>query len=335
MSFFKKLFGKKKNVEKKSEPIKTNSDSNQSNANGAFNNFQEYGFPNIQFGLMGNQGMDVMATIGRLDKEMKSNNLPFEVKGFYYTKLLEEGALKIPVVFKSENKGYSLFYIYDEEQAKAFNSSKDLISDTEFPNALYISTIDCEKITAKSNGLTSFNLSDLSYNEKPELKGDYGMWWSESSDNVFHTSKSKESLDEIFECVKGYESYMFGYLLSEIKMKGFEEFQRVGLPADEKNFVIKGPEYLDIVISASQEKGIRFQFPKEIASYQYRERFLKQIQSSLQAFQVILMMQQAPKDEETDENGYDWYKFMTRVIEKKEKEGEINGDFVIGGISFN
>lgn len=323
MSFFKKLFGGKTNEEKKSD------------SNGAFNNFQEYGFPNIQFLLKGNRGLDIMASIGRLSKEMKSNNMPFEVKGFYYTKLLEEGALNIPVVFKSEEKGYSIFYIYDEEQAKAFNSSKDLISDTDYPNALYISTIDCTKVTAKSNSLTSVNLSDLSYNEKPELKVDYGMWWSENNDKIFHTSKSKESLDKIFECVKGYESYMFGYLLSEIKIKELKKFQRVALPANEQNFVVKGPEYLEIVISASQEKGIRFQFPKEKASHQYRERFLKQILSSLQAFQVILIKKQVPKDEETDENGYDWYNFMTSVIEKKEKEGEINGEVVIGGISFN
>jgi len=225
MSFFKKLFGKNKNEEKKSEPQKTNSDSND--VNGAFNNFSEHGFPNIQFGLMGNQAMDVMATIGRLGKEMESNNLPFDVKGFYYTKLFEEGVLKIPVIFKSGDKGYSLFYIYDEEQAKVFNSLKDFVKESEFPNALYISTIDCKKVTAKSDGLTLFQLSDLSYNEKPELKGSYGMWWSENNDNVFHTSKSKEALDEIYECVKGYESYIFGYLLSEIKMKGFEEFQRI------------------------------------------------------------------------------------------------------------
>lgn len=333
MSFFKKLFGKNKNDEKKSEPIKRNSDSNQSN--GVFTNFPEYGLPDIKFGLMGNPGMDIMATIGRLDKEMKSKNIPFDVKGFYYTKLYDEGALKIPVVFKSNNKGYSLFYIYDEEQAKAFNSSKDLIQDSEFPNALCISTVDCSQVIDKSNCLTSFNLSDLSYNEKPDLKGDYAMWYSDANDNVFHTSNTKKSLDEIYECAKGYESYMFGYLLSEIKMKGFEEFQRVALPNDEKNFVVKGPEYKDIVISVSQEKGIRFQFPKETTTYQYRERFLKQIQSSLQAFHVILSLKQVPKDEETDENGYDWYKFMTRVLEKKENEGEINGDFVVGGISFN
>ena len=161
------------------------------------------------------------------------------------------------------------------------------------------------------------------------------MWFSEANDNVFYTSTSKKCLDEIYECVKGYESYMFGYLLSEIKMKGFEEFQRVGLPVDENNFVVIGPEYKDIIVSVSQEKGIRFRFPKETTSYQYRERFLSQIQSSLQSFQVILSMKQVPKDEEADENGYDWYNFMTRVIEKKEKEGEINGDTVVGAISFN
>ncbi len=335
MNFFKKIFGNKKNEEKNAEPIKTNSDSNQSNANGAFNNFSEYGFPNIQFELIGNLGIDIMATIGRLDKEMKRNNLSFDVKGFYYIKLLEEGALRIPVVFESENKAYSLFYIYNEEQARAFNSLKNLISDTEFPNALYISTIDCKKVTDKSNALTPFNLSDLSYVENVELKGNYGMWWNESGDMVFHTSKTKEYLDKIYESVKGYESYILGFLLSEIKIKGFEEFQRVKLPADEKIFVVKGPEYVNIVVSVSQEKGIRFLFPKEIASHQYRERFLKQIQTSFQAFQVFLMMKQVPKDEETDENSYDWYKFMTRVVEKKEKEGEIKEDIVIGSISFN
>jgi len=335
MSFFKKLFGGNKKVEKKTAPSKVKTTANTNQTKGPFNNLAEHGLPTIQFNLMGNPGMDVMASVGRLDKEMKSKNLAFDIKGFFYTKLFDTGVLKVPVIFKAGDKGYSLFYIYDEEQAKAFNASKDLISDSEYPNALYISAVDCSKISESTNALSSLNLSDLSYNEKPVLKGDYAMWWAMDDDKVFHTSKTQESLTDIFDCIHGYESYMFGYLLSEVKMKGFEKFNRVALPAEEQNFVIKGPEYLDIVIAASQEKGIRFQFPKATASLQYRERFLKQIQSSLRAFQVVLMMQQAPKDEVADENGYDWFNFMSRVITKKEKKGEINGDFVIGGISFN
>ena len=333
MSFFKKIFTKNKNEVKTSEPIKRETESNQTDK--VFTNFSEYGLPDIEFSLIGNPALDLMATIGRLDTEMKNHNVPFKVKGFYFTKLYDEGALRIPVVFNYNNKGYSLFYIYDDEQATAFNSAKDLIKDSDYPNALFISKTDCSNVKDKSDCLTSFSLSDLSYNETPELKGEYAMWHSDKHDSTFYKSVTNTTLLELYECIKGYESYIFGYLLSEIKMKGFEEFKRVSLPSDENSFVVKGPEYNDIIISVSQEKGIRFQFHRPSTTHQYRERLLKQILSSLKAFQVMLTMKQMPKDEELDENGYDWYTFMARVIEKQEKEGQINGEFVIGGISFD
>lgn len=333
MSFLSRLFGKKKSASKPSENKQSNTNSNHSSK--IFTNFKDFGLPEINFQLSGNLGLDIMAIVGKLDKELKSKGLSFDLKGFYYTKLLEDGTLKIPVVFQSEGKGYSLFFIYDEEQAKTFNSLKSFAKDSDYQNALYISCVDCKKTTVTKDGKSSFNISDMTYVEKPELNGEYAMWWNEKGDELFHKSKTKESLDGIYESMKGYESYILGYILSEIKMKGFEEFQRVALPDQEGTFVVKGPEFLNIVLSVSQEKGIRFQFPKAHASSQYRNRFLKQIHSSIEAFKIVLMIQEAPLDEEKDENGYDWYKFMTRVIEKKEKEDELTEGFVIGTVSFD
>lgn len=333
MKFLKKLFG---NSDKQktpiSNPIPKDSYSNPGNS---FNNFSENGFPPLNFTLTGNQALDIMSTVRRIDQVFKANNVPFEIEGFNYTTFTENGMLRIPVVLRSNNKGYSLFYIYNPEQAKEFNSSQKLMSKTNYPNSLFVSQLDLKNISEESNEKSSLMLSDLSYDEKAELKGEYAMWWSEESDSSFYQSKSKESLLKIYEALKGYESYMFGYLLSEIKMKGFEQFQRVSLPESPKTFAVKGPEYKQIVISASQEKGIRFQFPREQNNRNYRERFLFQLLLALQSFREVLIAEEVPKDEEKDENGYDWFSFMSRVIEKQEKNGEINGEFVIGGITFD
>lgn len=333
MKFLKKLFGnseKRKTPTQNFVPQDANSDHGKS-----FNNFSENGFPTINFALTGNQALDVMSTVGRIDKVFKKNNVPLEIEGFHYTALTDNGIIRIPVVLRSENKGYSLFYIYNEDQAKAFNSSQKLLPTTKYPNSLFISQLDLENISEESNETLSLMLSDLSYDENAELKGEYAMWWSDDSEGSFYKSKSKASILNIYETIKDYESYMFGYFLSEINMKGFEQFQRVSLPQSPKTFAIKGPEYKQIVISASQEKGIRFQFPKETANKDYREIFLNQLSLALQTFREVLITKGVPKDEENDENGYDWFTFMSRVVEKQEKNGEINGDFVIGGISFD
>jgi len=333
MNFFKKLFNKKKDDSVKFESSKEKPNSNS--AGKSYNNFLENGLPEMNFTLMDNQAMDLITSVSAIDKALKKRNISFDVKGFYYTKLYENGILNIPLVFKSGNLGYSLFFIYEEEQAKIFNFAKDQLKDSEYKIPLYISSIDCKKVTQQSSRLTPFSLSDLSYNEKPELKGEFGMWWNEENDPIYYKSATKKYLEEIYTCIRGYESYIFGYLLSEIKMKDFENFQRVALPAEEKSFVVKGPEYLDIVISVSQEKGIRFLFPKDKASIEYRSLLLSKIKTSFQAFQLLIEMKEAPKDEVTDSNGYDWFNFMSRVIEKKEKEGEIDENLSIGIVSFN
>ena len=343
MGFFKKLFGKENNKpqtqsQSQSKPQKSpaailNSEPKQ--APGTFNNFKEYGLPNIPLGLSGVEAIDTMSVIAGFSKGMEAENKDCEVSGFMFVKLFDEGAARIPFVFKSGGKGYAMLFVYDEAGAKTFNLIKELMADSEYPNVLYISRVDCKNIVEKASNLDTFGFKDLSCDKDVTLTGEYGMWWSEEDDQSFPNSQTRIYLDEIVESIKGYESYMLGYMLYQMQIDGFKEFNRVGLPEEDRTFPVKGPEYKTVLVSSSKEKGIRFHFPVKTTTKAYRERFLDQMKSCFISTQTILKTKNIPQEPPTDPNGYDWFKFMTSVLDEKTKAGKENDVAVIGALNYD
>lgn len=160
------------------------------------------------------------------------------------------------------------------------------------------------------------------------------MWWSTPEDPLFHQSKTYEWLSKLNEFIKGYESYMVGYLLRQTRIIQEQELSRIELPDQHVNYVIDGPEEKKIVLDLSKEKGIRFLFPIDQVSSAYRDRFLKGAMVDFVSCVIPLRQANYPMDEPADPNSYDWFNMMAETVKLKEESLEMT-NHQIGFMNFN
>lgn len=178
--------------------------------------------PNITLKLSVNPAIDTITFLAEYGEKMKSEGTEFESISFFYNVLFDGGMLRVPIVFEAINKKFAFFFIYNEDDVKKYNFSKELLTSTEYPNPIYLSTVDCMNINGEMDSLTPFHLEDLSYDKKEKPKGKFGMWWRKDEDEFFHKSLTQTYLTEIYNEINGYETLILGYLLTSIKFEGFE-----------------------------------------------------------------------------------------------------------------
>jgi len=285
-----------------------------------YTNAENFGFKDIKVSNSSKLRTDAILVISQFQNFCDLNNLSFDYSVLYIS-LLEDGALQIPLVFNSENTGYSVFFIYTEEDAKKYNDAIIKIKETAYPNAIYFSCFDFSGVLGKELSTRTLQLSDLRIEKEANLTEEYAMWWSEDDETSFSNSETNEILDSMYEILQDYESVYTGYLLHQVGIS--EEFGRALLPNDEKALVAKAPENKNILIILSQKKGIRFLFPVKSTSRFYREQFLSAMRVDFLTLRLTLQQQQIPKDEPNELNGAEWFKVMTKVTEENEKKGQI------------
>jgi len=285
-----------------------------------YTNAENFGFKNININNSNKLRIDAISVISTLQKYCDANHLSFEYFPLYIS-LLVDGALSVPVVFISEQTGYSVFFIYTKEDAKKYNDAIAKIKETPYPNAIYFSSFDIVNVQDKEQSTRTLQLSDLRIEKEGNLNEEYAMWWSADDEAGFSNSETKEILDSIYDIQKDYESVYTGYLLHQIGIS--EEFGRALLPKNEKALLVHAPENKNILLILSQEKGIRFLFPIKSTSKFYREQFLSAMRVNFLTLRLTLQQQQIPKDSPNKLNGMDWFKSVTKVTEDNEKKGQL------------
>ncbi len=283
-------------------------------------NAEIYGFKNIQVSNSKQLRVDAILAISKLQEFCDTNGFSFDFSVMYIS-LLEEGALQVPIVFTSENIGYSVFFIYDEEDAKKYNDALLKIKYTAYPNAIYFTSFDITGVFGKIQSTRTLRLSDLRIDKEASLNDEYAMWWSGEDETTFTKSDTKEILESIYEIQEDYESVYTGYLMQQIGI--LEEFGRALLPVEEKALVVHAPEDKNILLILSQEKGIRFLFPIKSTSRFYREQFLSAIRIDFLTLRLTLQEKQIPKDEANNFSGTDWFTQMIKITAENEEKGTL------------
>ncbi|PHN08104.1 hypothetical protein [Flavilitoribacter nigricans] len=326
MSFFKKIFGKK------SAPVASSGKSATSKQNNFLTNSNEFGLGEIELGISGKIRVDGILAIAALEKIAKARNQKCEWKVMYVT-LLEEGALTVPVVVSMGEEKYSIYFIYNEEDLLKYKDLVNHVEKTAYPNLIYFSSIPIYDGYQPKKIIEPFQLADLRVENNAVIGGTYAMWWPTKDEKLFSDSKTFEILSKMYEVFQGYETYLTGYVLRQTRIVQETQLQRMTLPEEEKNFVLEAPEGKKVVLAISQEKGIRFLFPVNSTSREYRERFLKGAMVDFLATRIPIEKQQFPRDETTDPNSFDWFRLMSSVIRKQEASGETMQ--LIGAHTFN
>lgn len=338
MGFFDKLFGKKKDSKQKLEnklkpEKKENSTEKKKSQNHFLTNSDDYGLGEIELGISGKERVDGILAIAAMEKIAKAKNEEFKF-GVMHTSLLEEGALTVPVVCSIGETKYSFYFIYQEEEFLKYKDLVNHVTRTPYPNLIYFSSIPIYDGYQPKSIIEPFQLADLRYDSDSKAAGKYAMWWSSPSDPYFHKSKTYDSLAKLNEFMKGYETYMTGYVLRQTRIVKKMELQRMKLPENHVTYIIDAPEEKKILLDISQEKGIRFLFPIDSTTPEYRDRFVKGAMVDFVANIIPLKQKGFPADEEIEPNSHDWFTFMASVVKQKEEAGEMK-DHQIGLIDFN
>ena len=320
MGLFDRLFGKKKTAQKA-----TNTPPKEKQKQNFFlTNSNDFELGNIELGISGKVRVDGILAIAAMDKIAKERNQEFKF-GVLHTSLLEEGALTVPVVCSIGEEKYSIYFIYQEEELLKYKDLVNHVGRTAYPNLIYFSSIPIYNGYQPKPIIEPFQLADLRVENGATIEGKFAMWWSTEKDPYFHQSKTFEYLNKLNEIIHGYESYMTGYVLRQTRIVQEVELKRMKLPVDHSTYIINAPEEKKILLDLSQEKGIRFLFPIEDTTQEYRERFLKGAMVDFAATAIPLRQNNYPTDEKTDPSSYDWFNFMSRVLKQKEEAGEMKG----------
>jgi hypothetical protein len=298
-----------------------------------FTNSQDHGLGEIELGISGKVRVDGILAIAAMEKIAKEKNEEFHFN-VMHTSLLEEGALTVPVVCRIGNDKYSIYFIYQEEELLKYKDLVKHIEQTPYPKLIYFSSIPIYEGYEPKPIIEPFQLADLRFDRDALVAGKYAMWWSTETDPCFHQSKTFEYLAKLNEIIKGYETYMTGYVLRQCRVVTETELKRMKLPDNHVTYTLDAPEEKKVLLDISKEKGIRFLFNINDTSVEYRDRFIRGAVVDLIATLVLLKQNNLPTDEETEPNSYNWFNFMSRVVKQKEEDGEMNGH-QIGLIEFN
>lgn len=326
MGFFDKLFGKGKEV----KPTSSNDKMRQ---NFFITNASEFGLGDIELSISGQLRIDALLAMAQIEKVFKDRGQVLNFSAMYTT-LFEEGALTVPIVFSVGELKYSLYFIYQEQEMLKYLDLIKHISKTSYPNLIYFSSIPIRDHYTPQPIIEPFQLADLRYDRNGKVAGKYAMWWSTEEDPFFHKSKTYEYLSKLNEFMKGYESYMVGYLLRQTRILQEQQLSRIELPDQHVNYVIDGPEEKKIILDLSKENGIRFLFPIDKVSSAYRDRFIKEAMVDFVASLIPLRQGNYPMDETLDTNSYDWFNLMAETVKLKEESLELT-NHQIGFINYN
>ena len=328
MGLFSRLFG----AGKEGKPL-ANKNDEKPKQNSFLTNSAEFGLGEIDLGISGKVRVDGILAIAALQDLAKKQDKEFQYS-VMYTSLLEEGALTVPVVCSIGAEKFSLYFIYQEDDLLKYKDLVKHVSRTAYPNLIYFSSIPIYEGYDPKPIIEPFQLADMRVDKDGKVAGKFAMWWSTEGDPHFHTSGTFEHLSKLNELMKGYETYMAGYVLRQTRIIQEMELKRVQLPENNATYVIDAPEEKKVLLDISQEKGIRFLFPIDKVTKEYRERFLKGIMVDFAASIIPLRQHGAPVDEDTDPNSYDWFNFMAKVVKEHEDSGEYK-DHQIGIIEYN
>lgn len=155
---------------------------------------------------------------------------------------------------------------------------------------------------------------------EPVPPGTYAMWLPSPGEPRFAPSDARRQIGRAYRAAAGIETFALADILRRLGAVG-EETRRVTLPAELASFPVLGPGEHVFVVSASQEKGIRFHFHQS-ATPEYRNKVLAGWVAYLAFRRRAVNLSAAPLDEPRDQDPAAWWAAMEGTVAEMERNGE-------------
>ena len=149
-----------------------------------------------------------------------------------------------------------------------------------------------------------------------ELKEtNFAMWFPCAQDPLFAASPIIENWSQIYSCTSIYWSYMTADLLKVLQEIDDDTF-RMSLPDEFMTFPFLTLENEQVILSLSQEKGIRLHFA-ETTSFAYRAAFVHKFLVYCQGWKKLVDANHGELDE--DLHFADWWNTTVNTSSMMEK----------------
>lgn len=124
--------------------------------------------------------------------------------------------------------------------------------------------------------------------------GDYAMWWETPGDEDVGSSPCIADIEAYYEALEGYQTY---FLAAYAVRAGLvpEGTSRVALPKD-LTFALCAPGDVPVLVTASEEKGVRFHLHSELVPASYRNNFMRALARAAKEMRAMAQQANAPRD---------------------------------------
>jgi len=137
--------------------------------------------------------------------------------------------------------------------------------------------------------------------------GPYAMWWATDEGQRFSQSACFRSWGSVYHTLDGIETWAVSLALRTLGALG-NETMRVTYPPGMKAYFVEGPMGEPLVLSLSQEKGIRFHFNAERCPAEYRDRFVDSFARCLGLLRREIEAEVGQLDAVSNPRALDWWK---------------------------
>lgn len=156
----------------------------------------------------------------------------------------------------------------------------------------------------------------------PVPRGEYAMWFPSPEEPLFLPSETRRNIGRAYEAAVGIETLILADLLRPLGAVA-EDALRVELPEDLVTFSVLDPTGHVWILSASQEKGIRFHFPKSTLA-SHRNGVLFSFIRHLESRRRVFAASSTPFDVSGETKPRDWWRTMERAVAAIEaREGPV------------
>ncbi|GIW33558.1 hypothetical protein [Meiothermus sp.] len=229
-------------------------------------------------------------------------------------RLTREGVLEIPLRVRAEDGEYDLFFypIADEKAAAHYVAVHELAQKWGRIRPVFYSTDDLLAIYPET--LEPVTRRDRLYIQAAlsAPKGQYAMWWAQAPGELFHYSSTYDLFDRIYREINGLEMRAFALILLELGMIQEEyEFTSSTFPDSTVEIPVEGPEGVPILVSFSQQRGLRFHFHMDRASAEYRDLFLNLFLLRLKSWRKEADLEHIKR---LDSPAYIWWRELGRRL---------------------
>ncbi len=143
--------------------------------------------------------------------------------------------------------------------------------------------------------------------------GRYSMWWSSSEGESFASSASFSHIDRAFKSADGVETRLLGRLLSSLDAID-PHVDRMSYPDDTVTIFLTGPREAPIVLTVSQEKGVRFHFHEASWKSGDRDEFLYQYADYVESIRREVEIRDAALDPDWEPRAIDWWNLARESV---------------------